>query len=73
MINPLAAAVHGLGFGLAQLALQGLLVFVAIEVEKNEQGGSGSTPRARRRALPAWAAQLPVDDDAEALLLLGIL
>ena len=71
MIDPFAAAVQGLGFGFAQLALQGLLIFVAAEVEKNEQGGSGSLRRTRRMPRPAWAPAWPVDDD-ETLLLLGL-
>ena len=74
-INPLAIAVQGLGFGAAQIALQGLLQFVVTEVQKAELLGGNPLPTRRtraRRAAPNWLP-LPVTDDDEALLLLGIL
>lgn len=74
-INPLAIAVQGLGFGAAQIALQGLLQFVVTEVQKADIMGGNPlhTRRTRsRRAAPNWLP-IPVADDEEALLLLGIL
>lgn len=72
-INPLAIAVQGLGFGAAQMALQGLLQFVVQEVQKAEILGGNPlrTRRTTRRATPNWLpAHTPNED--EALLLLGI-
>lgn len=71
-MNPLAIAVQGLGFGIAQIALQGLLVWVAAEVKKYESFGGDSPRRKSRRAAPNWLPVIPVDDD-EALLLVGVL
>lgn len=71
MINALAAAVQGLGFGFAQIAMQGLLAYVIEEVKKYEQvGGGGMTPRRRVVRLPVPA---PIANDDDELLFLGII
>jgi len=70
-MNPLAVAMQGLGFGLAQMALQGLLNFVAQEVIKYEQGGGGLARRRARRITPDWVPAAPLEED-EALLLIGL-
>lgn len=72
MIEPLALAVQGLGFGAAQVALQGLLQFVALEVQKYEAAGGGSPRRKSLRVAPNWLPQIPVEED-EALCLIGVL
>jgi hypothetical protein len=72
MSNPLAVATQGLGFGAAQIALQGLLQWVALEVEKYESAGGGGSRRKSRRATPSWLPAVPVEEE-EALLLIGIL
>lgn len=73
MVNPLIVAIQGLGFGAAQVALQGLLQYVAEEVKKAEFiGGNPIARRSRSRlAPPNWLPVLPVNEDEE-LLLLGI-
>lgn len=74
-MNALAVAVQGLGYSAAQVALQGLLAYVALEVQKYEQGG-GDGIRAKRKtkrlSAPLWLPELAVEDD-EALLLMGVL
>lgn len=70
-MNPLVAAVQGLGFGAAQVALQGLLVFVMQEVLIYEAQGGGIRRKSRRLA-PDWLPHIPVEEE-EALLLVGIL
>ena len=73
MVNPLVVAIQGLGFGAAQMALQGLLQYVVNEVAKAEfLGGNPTRRRTTRRAKPNWLPVQPTDED-EALLLLGIL
>lgn len=71
-MNPLAIAIQGLGFGLAQIALQGLLLFVAQEVVKYDPGSLGPARRKSRRMQPDWAPIVPLEED-EALLLAGLL
>jgi len=71
-MNPLAIAVQGLGFGPAMAAVQGLLVWVAQEVQKFEAQGGDAPRRKARRNLPAWAPEMPTEED-EALLLAGVL
>jgi len=74
-VNALAVAVQGLGFDAAYVALHGLLVFVAIEVQKYEAvgGGSPSTKRTRRQQIaPSWLPKLAVEDE-EAMLLVGLI
>lgn len=69
-MNALAIAVQGLGYDAALLAMQGLLVFVAQEVQKAEdQAGGGIKTRRRVSTRPAWAPD-PLPDDDEALLLI---
>ena len=72
-INPLAVAVQGLGFGAAQIALQGLLQYVVDEVKKAEFiGGNPLSRRTKRRlAPPNWIPVFPPNEDEE-LILLGI-
>lgn len=71
-MNPLAVAIQGLGFGAAQVALQGLLAFVVQEVIKHEADGGVQRRRGTRRATPNWLPAIPVEEE-EALLLIGIL
>jgi hypothetical protein len=74
-MNALAVAVQGLGFDAAFVALQGLLAFVAIEVQKYEAAGGGSPVNRRTRrsqAAPLWLPKLAVEDE-EAMLLVGLL
>lgn len=71
-MQALAVAVQGLGFGAAMVALQGLLHFVAVEVQKYEQGGNAPTHRKTTRATPNWLPVLPVDED-DTLLFLDLL
>lgn len=71
-MNPLAIAVQGLGFTAAQIALQGLLQFVADEVKKFEDFGGDAPRRRSRHTIPNWLPQIPVEED-EALLLIGLL
>ena len=71
-MSPLAVAVQGLGYGAAIVAVQGLLAFVADEVQKYEAAGGGATRRKSRHATPNWLPQIPVEDE-EALLLIGAL
>lgn len=70
-MNPFAVAIQGLGFGAAQIALQGLLIFAAQEVVKNEQNGGSPQRRRMRRAPPSWAIPALIEED-ESLLLAGI-
>lgn len=74
-MNPFAVAVHGLGFAAAMVALQGLLQFVAVEVQKAESHSGGGI-KTRRRVKGMHPVQYvpinPVEDD-EALLLVGLL
>jgi hypothetical protein len=72
MSNPLALATQGLGFGAAQIALQGLLQWVVLEVQKYESAVGGAPRRKSHRATPNWLPAVPVEEE-EALLLIGIL
>ena len=47
-MNPLAVAVQGLGFAAAMIALQGLLQFVAVEVQRAESVSGGGIKTRRR-------------------------
>lgn len=74
-MNPLAIAVQGLGFGAAIVALQGLLAFVAEEVQKAEsQSGGGLKTRRRVKGMHPvqYVPVNPIEED-EALLLAGVL
>jgi hypothetical protein len=76
-LNPFAIAAQGLGFAAALIATQGLLAFVADQVNQYEQAsGGGLKTRRRRLALSPvhWPKQplAPVEED-EALLLIGLL
>lgn len=74
-MNPLAIAIQGLGFTAAIVALQGLLQFVAIEVQKADaQAGGGIKTRRRVQGMHPvqYRPIAPIDED-EALLLSGAL
>jgi hypothetical protein len=74
-MNPLAVAVQGLGFGAAMAALQGLLLYVVVEVQKYEsQSGGGIKTRRRVKGMhPVQYTPVdPIEED-EALLLAGVL
>ena len=71
-MNPLAVAVQGLGFSCAAIALQGLLQFVAQEVQKYEhQVGSGLKTRRRITTQPIWLPAIKTDDDEALLMIIG--
>ena len=72
-MNPLAVAVQGLGFAAAAVALQGLLQFVAQEVQKYETGGGGLKTRRRIQPAPLWLPDIATNDDDDALLLIGLI
>lgn len=72
-MNPLAVAVQGLGFAAASIALQGLLQFVALEVQKADVGGGGIKTRRRIQSAPLWLPDMATSDDEDAMLMLGII
>jgi len=74
ILNPLAVAVHGLGYAAAIVALQGLLQYVADEVKKSDSESGGGL-KTRRRIIgisPFYAPAQPVEED-EALILIGLI
>lgn len=73
-MNPLALVVQGLGFSAAMIALQGLLVYVAVEVHKYEsQSGGGIKTRRRIQSRPLWLPDIATNDDDDALLVIGLI
>ena len=72
-MNPLAIAVQGLGFAAAAVALQGLLQFVAQEVQNYDAGGGGLKTRRRIQTAPLWLPNIATNDDDDALLLIGLI
>lgn len=73
-MNPFAIAVQGLGFAAAAIALQGLLQFVALEVQKYESQSGGGL-KTRRRIIGMHPMQYPIApvEEDEALLLVGLI
>jgi hypothetical protein len=74
-MNALIVAIQGLGYSAAQVALQGLLAYVALEVQKYEQGGGGGIGvkrKTKRHTEPLWLPKLAVEDE-EAMLLVGLI
>ena len=72
-MNPFAIAIQGLGYGPAQVAVQGLLASVVQQAQEYEANSGGGQPRRRsRHATPIWLPAIPVEEE-EALLLIGIL
>lgn len=72
-MNPLAIAVQGLGFGAAMAALQGLLYFVAVEVQKAEAAGGGLKTRRRVQVASTWIPDVAATEDEDVLLLIGVI
>lgn len=72
MGNPVAVAMQGLGFGAAQMALQGLLAAMQ-ELEQQAATSGGALGKVRRktrvRTQPTWSL-VEFEDE---LLLIGVL
>ena len=62
-MNALAVAVQGLGYSAALLAMQGLLVFVAQEVAKQESASGGGIKTRRRYLNITPTVSRPVEED----------